>query len=137
VSNLRTNDFGDLSSDPANIVAGRKANTVFPQNPDKYFDVTVFELPEPGYFGDAGRHVVIGPGVATVDFSIFKTTAIAETVSLQFRAEFFNMMNRPNFGAPREQIFNSRTFEVDSRAARITSTNSTMRQIQFALRLMF
>lgn len=136
-SNLRTNEFGDLSSDPANIVAGRKANTVFPQNPDKYFDVTVFELPEPGYFGDAGRHVVIGPGVANVDFSLFKTTAIAETVSLQFRAEFFNVMNRPNFGSPREQIFNSRTFEVDSRAARITSTNGTMRQIQFALRLMF
>ena len=136
-SNYRNNDFGDLSTNPPNIVAGRKANTVFPQNPDKYFDVSVFELPEPGYFGDAGRHVVIGPGVANVDFSIFKTTAIAETVSIQFRAEFFNVMNRPNFAAPREAIWNSRTLNVDSRAATITSTSTTARQIQFALRLMF
>ncbi len=136
-SNYRGDDFGDLSTNPPNIVPGAKANTIFPQNPDQYFDPSVFELPEPGYFGNLGRHSVIGPGVANVDFSVFKTTAITETASIQFRAEFFNVFNRPNFAAPNENIWSSRTLNVRSDAGRITSTITTSRQIQFALRLTF
>ena len=135
-SNFRGDDFGELSTNPPNLVAGKKANSVNPQNPDRYFDVSAFELPEPGYFGNLGRHTVIGPGLANVDFSVFKTSALTESVSLQFRAEMFNVLNRPNFGPPNENLF-TRSFRLRSDAARITSTITTARQIQFALRLTF
>ena len=52
------------------------------------------------HFGTLGRNSLRGPDFRNFDFSIFKTTAITEKVSLQFRAEFFNLVNHPNFANP-------------------------------------
>ena len=69
------------------------------RDPDRYFDLSQFILHEPGTHGDVGRNTLIGPGVNTFDFSLFKNFDVAEDVELQFRAEFFNIFNRTNFGA--------------------------------------
>lgn len=57
-------------------------------------------LPGTQHFGSLGRNALIGPGYHNVDFSIFKTTPFNERVSLQFRAEIFNLFNHPNFASP-------------------------------------
>ena len=49
-----------------------------------------------GFFGDLGRDTLTGPGLASWDFSAFKTTTLHERLSLQFRAEIFNLFNRWN-----------------------------------------
>ena len=59
-----------------------------------------FALPAYGTFGNAGRNIIGGPGLANVDFSLLKDLAIGESVTLQFRAEFFNLLNTPNFLHP-------------------------------------
>ena len=53
-----------------------------------------------GTFGNAGRNILTAPGFEDIDFAIAKNTAITERVSLQFRAEAFNLFNHPNFGQP-------------------------------------
>ena len=58
----------------------------------------------PGQFGNEGRNAVRGPGLATADFSLFKTFAVAEGARLQFRAEAFNALNHPNFLLPENDM---------------------------------
>ncbi len=57
-----------------------------------------------GQFGNEGRNVVRGPGIADLDLSLFKTFNIGETKRIQFRAESFNIMNHPNFYLPENDI---------------------------------
>jgi hypothetical protein len=66
----------------------------------KFFDTSQFALPALGTFGTAGRNILTGPGLANVDASVFKEFRLAETKSIQFRWEVFNLMNRPNFNNP-------------------------------------
>ncbi len=57
-----------------------------------------------GQFGNEGRNVVRGPGIASMDLSLFKNFAIGENQRLQFRAECFNALNHPNFQLPENDI---------------------------------
>ena len=59
-----------------------------------------FPAPAPGTNGNLGRNTFRGPGLATLDFSVFKKVPISEKVSVQFRAEFFNLFNRVNLYQP-------------------------------------
>jgi hypothetical protein len=102
---------------------------------DQWFDPTAFSLPLLGTWGDVGRGVLQGPGLAEFDFSVFKTTHITERTSVLFRAEFFNITNRANFNVPNFLIFSGSS--ISPSAAKITSTTTSSRQIQLGLKLMF
>ncbi len=107
--------------------------------PDLYFDPCAFQPPEPGYIGDAGRTTLTGPGIVNLDFSLQKEFRIDSERNLQFRAEFFNLANHPNFqapGGPPTAIFRDGG-TINPSAGKIRSTATTPRQIQFALRLSF
>ena len=82
-----------------------------------------------GQYGNLGGWILTGPGVQVFDFSVFKNTAIRERATLQFRTEFFNFFNRPNFSNPNTNL-NSGTF------GRITGAGAA-REIQFGLKLLF
>lgn len=104
-------------------------------NPNQWFNPNAFILPTPGTFGNLGRGVYSGPGLAEVDASLFKTTAITERTNLQFRAEVFNLFNHTNFGPPNTTVFASGA--ISPSAGLITTTATTSRQIQFGLKLIF
>jgi hypothetical protein len=71
-----------------------------------------------------------GPGQLDLDFSMFKDFKVRERLTTQFRTEFFNIMNHPNFGNP--------NVNLDSVAfGQITSTSVNARLIQFALKILF
>lgn len=80
--------------------------------------------------GNLGRNTFTGPGWYNLDFSVIKDTRITESKSLQFRAEFFNVLNHSTFGNPGATLGSS-GFGV------ITGTATSERQIQFGLRLVF
>jgi len=105
------------------------------QTPTQWFNPNAFVLPPVGTWGNAGRGILTGPGLATLDVSLFKTTAIAERASLQFRAEFFNVLNHSNFGTPNAVVFSGTS--ISGSAGLITATATTSRQIQFGLKMMF
>ena len=116
-------------SQKPDLVPGADHNPVL-GGPDQYFDLSAFVAPSGNTIGNVGRSTLIGPGVANVDLSLAKNTAIGEHVNLQFRAEFFNIFNRANFGLPNERI-------DQSSGGRIDRTVLTNRQIQFGLRVEF
>jgi hypothetical protein len=110
---------------------------IIPGSPNLYFDPAAFMLPAAGTYGNTGRNVLVGPGLATTDLSVAKNTAISEKVKAQFRAEFFNIFNRANFGTPNAVVFTSATATPSPTAGVITSTSTTSRQIQFGLKLLW
>jgi hypothetical protein len=105
--------------------------------PNQYFDPNAFVLPAAGTYGNIGRNVLVGPGLATTDLSFAKNTAVSERLRVQFRAEFFNIFNRANFGTPNAVVFTSATATPSPTAGVITSTSTTSRQIQFGLKLLW
>jgi hypothetical protein len=104
-------------------------------NPNEWYNPAAFILPTAGTFGNLGRGVYAGPGLTNVDASLFKDTAISERAKLQFRAEVFNVLNTANFGTPNATVFSNGA--ISSSAGLITATNTTSRQIQFGLKLIF
>jgi Carboxypeptidase regulatory-like domain len=104
-------------------------------SPTGWFNPNAFVLPAAGTYGNVGRGTFYGPGLADLDTSLFKTFAVTERASLQFRAEFFNALNRANFGTPNATVFSGTNYSPS--AGIITSTATTSRQIQFGLKLIF
>jgi hypothetical protein len=108
--------------------------------PSQWFNPAAFLAPANtpgnlGFYGNLGRNTLIGPGLATWDFSVLKETTLHERLGLQFRAEIFNLLNRANFNTPNLITFTPSG--VSGTAGAITSTSTTSRQIQFGLKLMW
>jgi hypothetical protein len=108
--------------------------------PGQWFNPNAFLAPANtagnlGFYGNLGRDTLIGPGLATWDFSVFKETTLHERLGLQFRAEIFNLLNRANFNTPNLIVFTPSG--VSGTAGAITSTSTTSRQIQFGLKLIW
>jgi hypothetical protein len=97
---------------------------------DRWFDVTAFTTPAPFTYGNAGRDILFGPGRVNFDMSLFKDFPIREPVTLQFRAESFNIFNTPQFGLPNGSI-------GSAQAPVISSIVGNPRQLQVALVLRF
>lgn len=104
-------------------------------SPNEYFNPAAFINPASGTYGNLGRDTLTGPGLAELDFSVLKTTALNDRVKLQFRAEFFNILNRANFGIPNTVVFTAAGTTPSPTAGVITSTSTTSRQIQFGTKL--
>jgi hypothetical protein len=65
-----------------------------------YLNAAAFIQPAAGTFGTMQRNSIFGPGYFDLDFAITKDTNITEHVTLQLRAELFNILNHPNFALP-------------------------------------
>ena len=101
----------------------------------QWFDPRAFLMPPAGTFGDVARGSFIGPGFWNFDTSLAKKFTVTEQMSMQFRAEAFNVFNHANFAAPNPVVFTGNNYS--SSAGAITATSGTSRQIQFALKLLF
>ena len=98
------------------------------QTINAFYDTSCFVTPALNTFGNAGRNILIGPGLGTWDLGADKDFALTERFALQFRSEFFNVLNRANFGLPNGSI-------GSAAQGTITTVITNARQIQFALRL--
>jgi len=81
-------------------------------------------------YGNGGRNILRGPRRTNLDTSFFKVVPLTERARLQFRAEFFNFLNHPQFDLPNNTI-------GSAAAGTISSTVGSPRDIQFSLRLSF
>ncbi len=111
--------------------------------PDEWFNPAAFIAPpnNSGFYGNARRDTLNGPGLATWDFSVMKDCALREGLNLQFRAEMFNLLNRANFNTPNLILAvlppGSTIPQANPDAGAITSTSTTSRQVQFGLKLLW
>jgi len=134
VGSNRSGD-GDTRNPDRPSLNSNFSGPVLLQNPNQWFNPNAFILPLPGTYGNVGRGTLTGPGLADLDVSLFKTTPLTERANLQFRAEFFNVLNRANFGTPNPTVFSNGA--ISASAGLITATATTSRQIQFGLKLIF
>jgi hypothetical protein len=88
------------------------------------------------HLGNLGRDSIIGPDFLNTDFSITKDTRIIERFNLQFRSEFFDIFNHPNFGNPVLNVTSASFGEILSTRFP-TGDFGSSRQVQFSLKLMF
>ena len=101
-----------------------------------WYNPDCFQLQPAGTLGNAGRNIGTAPSYATLDINLAKDTKITESMGVQFRAEFFNILNHTNFSTPTLGAFSS-SGAPNPNAGTITSIIGTSRQIQFALKVLF
>ena len=106
-----------------------------------YLNPAAFSQPADGTFGDLGRNAIFGPGFGNLDFSATKDFRLREPLLLQFRAEFFNLFNHPNFALP-QGSFGTPSFGQITQTPDVAQGNPGLggggpRVIQFGLRLQF
>ena len=101
------------------------------QDPRRFFDTSTFSANLPGTHGNVGRNTLDSPGIIGLDFSALKNFYLfSDARYLQFRFEAFNFPNHPNWGNPNQNV-SSGGF------GQITGTRGNMRNLQFALKLVF
>jgi hypothetical protein len=110
---------------------------VIQDGPNRYFNPNAFIQPLPGTYGNAGRNILQGPGLAETDVSLGKKFSLSDRLDLQFRSEFFNVFNHTNFNTPNPVVYASPTGGPSPTAGVITSTSTTSRQIQLGLKLLW
>ena len=140
-------DVGSLTSGVSRgcdfIPAGTPVGT-----PNLWFDPCAFTLPPAGFLGNAGRNILRGPRLGNLDFTIAKNTALGflgESGRMEFRAEFFNILNHPNFATPEIGLADSPqealVFAGETRLTTVGNLNGRTatgsRELQFALKLLF
>jgi hypothetical protein len=133
----------DQTGEPPDRIAGPGCETLTnPGNPNHYIKTQCLAFPAPSdRWGTLGRNTLIGPGLSKLDFSLFKNNyvrRISESFNAQFRAELFNILNQANFASPTSNttVFDQHG-QLISSAGLITSTQTTSRQIQFALKIIW
>jgi hypothetical protein len=149
---VKTQCFGvptapDLAFWNANCDRRPPSLGVFIQDP--VADFQALGLPPLACFnlrGNAGRNSLIGPGITSLDFSVFKNNhirRISENFNVQFRAEIFNILNHANFAPPGPGDGNTDIFAANgtslagSTAGALVRTTIPERQIQFAIKIIF
>lgn len=118
--------LGFGANDRPNLVGNAAAAN---RTPDQWFNTAAFAFPAPGTFGNAGRNILEGPGLASLNLSVMKDIRLAEQTALQFRVEAFNALNRTNFDLPGN-------FVGAANYGRIASAQNA-RLIQLGLKLLF
>lgn len=138
ISPSLSNGSAEINCGPSGIVrpdlVGNPKLPSGQQTINHWFNVAAFAIPgqdgtPPYTFGNAGRNILRGPNLVNFDFSLFKNFSITERWKLQFRSEFFNLFNHPNFSLPNPA--------VDLPQAGIITGAASPRLIQFALKLLF
>jgi len=159
---LEGDPMGQLNSEPLAIpdrIPGCKLTN--PGNPNQYINancLTNAQAPSAAFYGancdpsfpaptcinllgNLGRNVIIGPGLINVDFSLVKNNKvpkISENFNVQFRAEFFNVLNHPNFAPP---VNNLEAFDPSGNLTpgfgQITNLQVPSREVQFALKFVW
>jgi len=125
--------------DPANAAAGSvyanvrgNSNGSLPVSDrtiNRWFDTSAFSAPLQYTFGTAGRNILEGPGLMTLDVGLSRFFTIHESHKLQFRGEIFNLTDRANFGTPSASVGNVAFGTIRSTGA--------AREVQLALRYQF
>jgi hypothetical protein len=128
---------GNTSAQRPNIVPGV---SIYPEGGptfSQWLNPAAFAIPANGTWGNAGRSIATGPGLAQVDFALQKQNRITEGKSLVFRVEAFNLLNRTQAGNPGTTLTSPATFGVVTTGLNRTIGTGTSRQLQLALRLNF
>jgi hypothetical protein len=133
---------GSVFDFPDRLTGSGCKSDVNPGNPDHYINTSCFAVPTPiNLMGNAGRNSLVGPGILSLDSSLFKNNYIprvSETFNVQIRAEVFNLLNHTNFRSPLDNsaLYNASGTPLGSGGV-IDATQTPSRQIQFGVKVIW
>jgi hypothetical protein len=150
---LNSDQAGEAQADTTAGSLGERPNVVLSPgcktltntgNINGYVKTNCFTYPQPvtvagvkgTVLGNLARNSLTAPGLQNLDFSVIKNDKVGERLNVQFRLEFFNGLNHPNFSAPAFVIYDSNA-NLISNVGQITSTTNAARQIQLGIKLAF
>lgn len=145
VGETKADTTGGALGERPNLINSPECKTLTnPGNITNYVKTNCFAYPTPvtwngitgTVLGNLARNSLEAPGLTNLDFSLIKNDKFHERFTTQFRFEFFNGLNHPNFAAPPYSVFDGNGNLV-SNVGRITSTSNQARQIQFGLKVRF
>ena len=96
-----------------------------------------FIQPLAGMYGNAGRNILEGSSLKQFDLALAKHWSLSERVNLQFRSDFFNLLNHTNLNTPNPVVYAAATGGPSPTAGVIPSTSTTSRQVQLGLKLLW
>ncbi|MGH9258273.1 MAG: carboxypeptidase regulatory-like domain-containing protein [Vicinamibacterales bacterium] len=135
----RSGNISANAEDRPNVKPGTDPKKIITGDPNRWFDVSAFELPLQGTFGNTPRNYLRGPGFANVDMSLVKNQAVGANNRVQIRLEVFNLLNRANFSTPTRPVFagaNQNEAPLAT-AGKVTRTVNSSRQLQLGIKFMF
>jgi hypothetical protein len=139
-SAYRSNGLLYINSNCLSLTPLTATNAPFCDSAGRGFAVALAATTCPNIRGNFGRDVIIGPGLFDTNFSVFKNNYIrkvSESFNVQFRAEFFNVLNRTNFApTPNLSPFNSDGTPTQG-FGQLGATQINNREIQLALKLIW
>jgi hypothetical protein len=137
----RSGNVAPGAEERPNVRPGVRPEDIVLGGPTRYFDPNAFELQPRGFFGNAGRNMLTGPGLVNFHLSLVKSgrwQSLANDGGLEFRVEAFNLFNRTNFGLPNRVVFSPNdSLAPLATAGQITTTATDARQVQLGLKLKF
>lgn len=132
---------GNTNSQRPDLVPGMSLTPPRGKSVGQWINPAAFAMPANGTFGDAPRDIARGPGAWQMDLGMIKRVSVTERTQLEFRSEFFNLFNHPQYGLPQA------TFGVQGFGSIIQTVNTTTpvspvgsgtpREMQFALKVKF
>jgi hypothetical protein len=138
---------GNSTDQRPNLVPGVSLTPPGGKTIAEWINPAAFSAPLPGTFGDAPRDLARGPGAWQMDFGLGKRIPITERMQLEFRSEFFNIFNHPQYGLPQSDIspylageqgvFGSIIQTVNTTTPVSPIGSGTPREMQFMLKLAF
>jgi hypothetical protein len=131
----RSFPIGSNTADRPSLAAGASNNPIL-GTPDKWFDAAAFVLQPAGVVGNLGNATLIGPGLANLDAALVKMVHFTSRFGAQLRIDGFNLLNRANLGVPDNILFQTNG-QPRAAAGRITTTTTTAREFQFAVKFVF
>jgi hypothetical protein len=128
---------GNTSGQRPNIVPGVPLFPAGGSTFAQWFNPAAFAIPANGTWGNAGRSIATGPGLAQVDIALQKNAPLTEKTRLVFRVEAFNLFNRTQAGNPGTTLTSPASFGLITAGLNRTIGTGTARQLQVAMRLNF
>jgi len=129
---------GNSVSQRPNVVAGISLIPSAGQTVNNWINPAAFAIPPKGFWGNAGRNLVRGPGLWQADIGVSRHFPLREKLGLDFRAELFNVFNRAQYGDPQANLSSLATFGQITTACNTEPTGTgTPWEVQFSIKLLF
>ena len=130
-------DFAVSGEERPDYVPGVSLTPPGRSTPNDWINAAAFSTPASGTFGDLGRNVFRAPGITDVDFALAKDVSLRERLKVRLRADAFNVLNHPQYGAPNAVLGQTNFGVITTTISSYATGRGTPREFQLSAKVSF